>query len=152
MSRNMSRNRRFLLTPLLVLLLAVPMSAAAADAEVGCTLHYSMHGWSVFYSTASGSGVVECADGQRMQVALEATGGGITFGVIDIADGTGKFSGIYDIREVLGTYATAEAHAGAVKSAKAQVLTKGNVSLALTGLGDGWNVGVSFGAFTISPR
>ena len=35
------------------------------------------------------------------------------------------------------------------RSAAAQVLTKGNVSLALSGKGEGWNLGVAFGAFII---
>lgn len=50
---------------------------------------------------------------------------------------------------MLGGYATAEAHAGAVKSAKGQVMTKGPVSLALTGKGRGWDLGFAFGSFHI---
>ncbi len=38
---------------------------------------------------------------------------------------------------------------GAERFADAQVLTKGNVSLALSGKGEGWNLGVAFGAFSI---
>jgi hypothetical protein len=30
-------------------------------------------------------------------------------------------------------------------------MTKGDVSLALTGKGSGWNLGVAFGAFIIEP-
>jgi hypothetical protein len=30
-------------------------------------------------------------------------------------------------------------------------LTKGNVSLALSGKGRGWNIGIAFGAFIIEP-
>ena len=54
------------------------------------------------------------------------------------------------IDELLGSYAAAEAHAGAVKSAKAQVMTKGEVSLALSGTGRGWDLGIAFGKLTIS--
>ena len=39
--------------------------------------------------------------------------------------------------------------AGAEKSAAAQVPTRGNVSLALSGKGEGWNLGVAFGALVI---
>ena len=53
------------------------------------------------------------------------------------------------IDDVLGTYVSAEAHAGAVKSSEAGVVTKGEVSLALSGKGEGWDLGVAFGKFTI---
>jgi hypothetical protein len=39
-----------------------------------------------------------------------------------------------------------------VKSSQAQVLTKGTTSLALAGTGQGVNLGISVGKFTISPR
>ncbi len=135
-----------------LLLLALPMAAFAANSEVSCQLRFNMHGWSLFYKTSSGTGTVTCSDGQTMAVNLSAKGGGLTFGKTEIDDGLGKFSGIYDIREVLGTYVSAEAHAGATKSAKAQAMTKGNVSLALSGKGRGWDLGVAFGKFVISQR
>lgn len=141
---------RLVLVALLAALL--PLPALAAGAEVECTLRFTMHGWSVFYRTASGSGTVQCSDGQTMPVELSARGGGITFGKTEIDDGLGRFSGVYDIREVLGSYVAAEAHAGAVKSTKAQAMTKGPVSLALTGTGRGWDVGFAFGKFEITRR
>ena len=54
-------------------------------------------------------------------------------------NGHGVFSGLYNIKEVLGSYAAGTAHAGAVKSAQAMALTKGPVSLSLSGTGRGWN-------------
>ena len=39
-----------------------------------------------------------------------------------------------------------------VRSSKAQVVTKGPVTLALAGTGDGWDLGVAFGSFIISRR
>ena len=48
-------------------------------------------------------------------------GGGLTFGKSEIT-GVGKFSGVYDIREILGDYVNAEAHAGAVRSARSTVM------------------------------
>ncbi len=59
---------------------------------------------------------------------------------------------VRSIDEIFGTYAAAEAHAGAVKSSQAAVYTKGEVSLALAGTGRGVNVGIAFGAFTIEKR
>lgn len=135
-------------------LACMPVTAAqhASDVELSCTMHFNLSGWSVFYKTAKGTGTVSCNNGQHMAVALNAKGGGLSFGKSEISDGIGKFSGIFDIREVLGAYVNAEAHAGAVKSAKAQAMTKGTVSLALTGKGRGWDIGVAFGKFEISRR
>jgi hypothetical protein len=110
---------------------------------------FELHGWSAFYKKADGSGNVACSNGEHMQVHLRSRGGGLTFGKSNIT-GTGKFSGIFDIKEILGTYVTAGAHAGAVNSGKSVAMTKGNVALALHGSGKGWNLGVDFGKFTIS--
>ena len=54
------------------------------------------------------------------------------------------------IAEIFGSYAAAEAHAGAVQSAGAQVMTKGEVSLAWSGKGRGFDLGIAFGKLTIS--
>lgn len=124
---------------------------ARAAHEISCRMSFAMSGWSAFYKSSSGSGSIACSNGQRMHVSLSNKGGGLTFGRSQIS-GIGKFSGIYDIREVLGTYANAEAHAGAVNSVRSTVMTKGNVSLALTGSGHGWNLGVDFGKFVISQE
>ena len=132
---------------LLGALALVPVAAQAG--EISCKMSFSLSGWSVFYKTAKGSGTIRCSNGQTMHVRLSAKGGGLTFGKTRIDNGIGKFTGVYDIHEVLGHYANAEAHAGAVKSAGAQALTKGNVGLALSGKGEGWNLGVAFGAFII---
>ena len=80
---------------------------------------------------------------------LEARGGGITAGKSSIENGTGEFSNVKNIDEIFGSYANSEAHAGAVKSSGAQAMTKGEVSLALAGTGRGWDLGISFGKFTI---
>ena len=142
--------------PILATLALLAGVAFAAPVQAGptitCKLHFSMAGWSAFYKTASGTGTVTCSNGQRMSVAIDAKGGGLTFGKSNIQDGTGEFSGVHDIKDVLGTYASAEAHAGASKSAKAQAMTKGEVSLALAGKGAGWDLGIAFGKFTISGR
>jgi hypothetical protein len=127
-----------------------PAPARAAGANVDCTLAFTMKGWSAFYKTASGSGTIKCSNGQSMKVKLSAKGGGLTVGKSTIEDGKGEFSAVENISELLGSYVSAEAHAGAVKSAKAQVMTKGEVSLALSGTGRGWDLGIAFGKLTIS--
>ncbi len=131
--------------------LAVPATATAGG-KVKCRLSFQMSGWSIFYKESSGTGTIKCSNGQSMAVKLRAKGGGLTVGKSTIDDGHGDFSGVSNITELLGTYASAEAHAGAVESAKAQVVTKGEVSLALSGTGTGWDVGVAVGNFIISRR
>lgn len=136
-----------------VLLAALlPADQARAQAELDCRLSFSVSGWSVFYKTASGTGTVSCSNGQSMPVRIEARGGGLSVGKSRIDNGRGTFSGVSHMRDVLGGYASAEAHAGAVRSANARVVTKGPVSLALAGTGDGWDLGVAFGSFIISER
>lgn len=134
----------------LALLSAAGSTAAnAADAKVSCQLSFTMKGWSAFYKTASGSGTIKCSNGQSKAVKLSAKGGGLTVGKSTIEDGHGEFSGATGLDEVLGSYVAAEAHAGAVKSSQAQVMTKGEVSLALSGTGRGWDLGIAFGKLTI---
>ena len=144
-----------MLPPILLLALCAALilsPAAMAGGDLTCKMNYSLSGWSAFYKTLSGSGTVSCDNGQRMAVSIRSKGGGLTFGKSRIDNGVGEFSGVRDIHEVLGTYIAAEAHAGAVKSAHAQVVTKGEISLALSGTGEGWDLGVAFGNFIISAR
>lgn len=134
----------------LALLWAAGTTASyAAGANVSCKLSFTMKGWSAFYKTASGSGTIKCSNGQSKNVKLSAKGGGLTVGKSTIEDGHGEFSGVTGIDELLGSYVAAEAHAGAVKSSQAQVMTKGEVSLALSGTGRGWDLGIAFGKLTI---
>ena len=132
-------------------LLAVAAPAHARK-DLDCEMRFSLAGWSAFYKTASGEGTVTCTNGDSLRVVIEAKGGGLTFGKSEIRDGRGRFTEVYDIEDVLGAYASAGAHAGAAKAAEAQVLTKGPVSLALSGKGSGWDLGVAFGKFTIRRR
>lgn len=135
---------------LATVLLVAPGARAAGP--IDCHLSFSMSGWSLFYKTMSGEGTVSCDNGQRLPVRIRTKGGGLTFGKSRISNGVGEFSGVRDIRDVVGGYAAAEAHAGAGRSAKAQVVTKGPISLALSGKGEGWDLGVAFGSFVISAR
>jgi len=144
--------QRFLARFLAVLMVSTlgASAAFAAAAKVDCEMTFTMKGWSAFYKTASGEGVIKCNNGQSMNVKLRAKGGGLTVGKSTIEDGHGKFSAVASMSELLGAYASGEAHAGAVKSAQAQVMTKGEVSLALSGTGRGWDLGIAFGKLTIT--
>ena len=129
---------------------AVVVAADKAPAAVECNMKFNLKGWSVFYKTAEGSGRVTCNNGKTAKVKIKVTGGGITFGKMDIRDGNGTFSEVLHIGEVFGPYVAAEVHAGAVKSAQASVFTKGEISLAMTGTGRGVNIGIDFGKLVIS--
>jgi len=130
--------------------MGLPRAAYADTAELDCKLKFSLTGWSLIYKHAEGSGVVTCANGKSMPVKVEAHGGGITVGKSHIDNGTGKFSDVHKIEDVLGTYAQGDASIGAGKSGTAQVLTNGTVSLALARAGEGIDIGVSVGGFSIT--
>lgn len=130
-----------------------PVSTAhAGDATVKCDLVYDLSGWSLIYKHAEGAGTITCNNGQRANVSIAVVGGGLTAGKYQINNGKGEISNVHTINDVYGDYAQAGAEAGVVKSSQAQVLTKGTVSLALAGTGEGVNLGISAGKFTISKR
>lgn len=130
--------------------MAAVTAASASAADIDCKMTFTLSGWSAIYETASGTGVVTCENGQTMDVAISAKGGGLTVGKYKIDDGKGTFSDVTDISQVLGSYAKASAHVGVVGSVHAAAMTKGPVSLALTGKGQGWDIGAGFSSFTLS--
>ena len=130
----------------------VALAPQAWGSSTTCKMKYSLAGWSAVYSTASGSGAITCDNGQSAHVSLEAKGGGLTAGKSKIVNGSGTFSDVGSISELFGSYASAEAHAGMVGSSAAQVVTKGSVSLAFSGTGQGVDLGVTFGEFVIEKQ
>jgi len=136
---------------------AAPTSSLAAKKQerttklVECTMAFDLKSWSAFYKSSKGDGTITCDNGQTANVKITAKGGGITFGKSDVVNGTGNFTGARGIKELFGSYAQSEVHAGAGKSAAAQALTKGKISLALSGTGKGVDLGFAFGKFTIGP-
>ena len=147
--------KKVVLAGVITLQFFVTATVFAADktkTPADCHMDYSLKGWSVFYKTAEGNGRVTCSNGQRADVKISVTGGGLSFGKMEILDGKGTFSEVLNINEIFGEYIAAEAHAGAVKSAQASVYTKGEISLAMTGSGRGINIGIDFGKLEISKR
>ena len=142
------RVKAILTTAAVAALLAGP---AEADL-VSCKMTFNLSGWSFVYKQMKGEGKVTCSNGQRADVKIESHGGGFTIGKSDILNGEGTFSEVKDISEIFGTYAQAEAHGGATKGGAAQVMTKGEISLAIAGAGRGWDVGVSLSGLTIKRR
>lgn len=125
-------------------------TAQAADATVKCDMTFNLSGWSLIFKRAEGNGVVTCSNGQSAKVKIAVVGGGLTAGKYHIDNGKGEISNVHSIADVYGDYAQAGVEAGVVKSSQAQVMTKGTVSLAIAGTGEGVNLGISAGKFTIS--
>jgi hypothetical protein len=139
-----------ILFTILVLTFGATASKGAEKTETDCKMIFNLSGWSILYETASGTGSIKCDNGQSSVVNLQVRGGGITAGKYKLR-GKGDFSKVSDISELYGTYAAAEAHAGVIKSANAEIVTKGTVSLALAAKGRGINLGVGFSGFSIEP-
>ena len=131
-------------------ILAIVCGPALAEGTK-CRMKFDLESKAVFYKKGDGSGTITCDNGQSAQVEITTRGGGITFGKNKIVGGDGVFSAVDDIKELFGAYGEAEASAGAQKSAGANAMWKGDVSLALSGTGKGISVGFSFGKFKIKP-
>ena len=123
--------------------------AEAAEAQLDCTMRFSLTGWSLIYKHSEGTGKITCENGQSMDVKINAHGGGLTVGKSHIDNGKATFTDVHKMSDILGTYAQADASAAAGKSGTAQVMTKGTVSMALAGAGEGVDIGISIGGFTI---
>jgi len=143
---------------LLLILLGAPLAAKDKEKkedtrpETQCHLKFDLSSWSVFYKQGKGNGTITCDNGQTSAVKISTHGGGVTFGKSKIVNGHGTFSKVHDIADLYGGYAESEAHAGASGSADAHAMWNGDVSLALSGSGKGWNLGFDFGKFKISPK
>ncbi|MGA9340894.1 MAG: hypothetical protein WBV61_00995 [Rhodanobacteraceae bacterium] len=133
--------------------IAAPQAEAAMGASntktLDCQMAFVLNGWSAAYLTAQGHGTVKCNNGKTLPVTLDAKGGGLTAGAFKINDGHADFTNVHKITDVLGDYGMAKAHAGAAKTAQGAVMTKGNVTASLGGTGDGWDIGIGFGKFSI---
>jgi hypothetical protein len=139
---------RLVLRTIMIAAVMAAGSARAADGDLHCTLRFQTKTWSIIYKSATGFGTIHCSNGQSLRVKLSAKGGGLTAGKSE-ESGHGDFSPVGHINDLLGGYAAAQAHAGAVNSVQAQVMTKGEVSLALTGKGHGWSLGVDLSELKI---
>lgn len=132
------------------LLLGMSLPAAAAKGPQECTLRYTLTGWSVLYSTASGTGKVTCKDGRSLTVKIRARGAGLSFGRLGTIEGHGRFTGVYRIRDVLGSYMAVDAHAGAHRAGSAHAMSNGPVGLRMVGKGRGWDLGFAISKVTLS--
>ena len=136
--------KRFLVCLMLVVFL---FQSKISLASVDCGMDFNFKTWSFLYKTGKGSGVLTCGK-EKIPVVITSHGGGATFGKSKI-HGHASFTGVDKVADVFGSYATAQAHAGMIKSSNAQVLTKGDVSMSLTAVGKGIDLGIAFGSFEI---
>lgn len=120
-----------------------------AQAET-CTMKYNMKGWSAFYKTYKGTGVVTCPSGKSATVNLSLKGGGFTFGASNITNGKAKLHGINKLSDIYGGAFALGGHAGFTKSVEGRWVPRGSRSLTLSGKGTGYDIGWSMGAFKIS--
>ena len=120
-----------------------------AVAEMKCEMEFQLKSWSVFYKSGKGSGTVTCDNGKKARVSIRTHGGGITFGKSNIT-GHGEFKNVPSMQDIYGSYASAGGHAGVVKSASAQSLSKDDITLDISGTGTGVDLGFDFGDFKIS--
>ena len=125
---------------------------AEEKASIKCHMNFTLNSWSVFYKSGKGHGTITCDNGQKAAVKIRTHGGGITFGKSKILEGVGTFSKVNNIHDLFGGYAESAAHAGVSDSGAVHAMWKGDVSLAISGTGKGWNLGINFGSFKISPK
>ncbi|NOQ17399.1 MAG: hypothetical protein GQ581_10105 [Methyloprofundus sp.] len=132
-----------------LLSVAILMSCSYAAQAMDCNITYNLKGWSAFYKTATGTGMLSCSNGQSANVKLNLKGGGFTIGVIDITAGKGKVFGVKSINDVFSGHFTMGAHAGFIKSVEGRLVPHKTGVLRMHGKGTGYNIGFYLGALKI---
>ena len=76
--------------------------------------------------------------------------------ILELAAREGRLLLSHDVNTMTAAfqrpYISADGHAAATRAAEGWAMSKGEVSLALSGTGRGVSIGFSFGGFTIQPR
>ena len=122
-----------------------------SGAMTTCTMKFKMSGFSLIYKRYDGLGEIHCRNGERAQVALTSNSIGFTIGKSEI-EGDAVFSEVRNINEIFGDFVSMESHAGFINSFDAQLLTRGEISLALKGRGRGLDIGATIGDLNIKRR
>lgn len=118
---------------------------------ISCSMTYKLEGFSLAYRQYDGTGEVNCDNGQKALVSLSSKSIGFTIGYSSI-EGEGYFTEVKNINEILGNYLSLGNHFGINKSVDRQILTSGEISLALTGRGHGFDIGFTIGDLSIKWR
>lgn len=131
--------------------ITAPSVAPPAAGLMTCTMKFRMSGFSLIYKHYDGTGEIQCRNGEKAQVILTSNSVGFTIGKSEI-EGDGVFSEVRSLNEVFGDYASMESHVGFINSFDAQLLTRGEISLALKAQGRGIDIGATFGDLNIRKR
>jgi len=126
------------------------LSPVWADPYTSCTMTYKLSGISLVLKIYEGTGNISCSNGQHAIVELSSKSIGFTIGKSEI-EGTGTFTSVKNLNEIYGSFVSLEGHAGATQSFDGQVLTRGEISLELSGKGRGLDIGVTLGELSITP-
>lgn len=116
-----------------------------------CSMTYKLEGFSLAYRQYDGTGEVTCVNGEKASVKLSSKSIGFTIGYSEI-EGEGYFTEVKSIDEILGNYISLGNHFGFSRSVDRQVLTRGEISLVLTGRGHGFDIGFTIGDLSINWR
>lgn len=116
-----------------------------------CSMTYKLEGFSLAYRQYDGTGEVTCVNGEKASVKLSSKSIGFTIGYSEI-EGEGYFTEVKSIDEILGNYISLGNHFGFSRSVDRQVLTRGEISLVLTGRGHGFDIGFTIGDLSIKWR
>jgi hypothetical protein len=133
---------------LVIALIGTSSVFAESATGIECTIRFQLKkNWAV-YERADGPGMVSCADGTAIPVVVVDRGAGLSVGVSKI--GTGNFSNVHRISDVIGSYAQTGMQGGtATSSRQAQLMMKGGGSLALAGTGEGSDLGIGLASSAI---
>lgn len=138
------------------LVVLVALTARAEDekpqSKIKCEMEFSMKGWAALYRTASGSGTITCSNGETIDVELESRGFGLAAGEAEVSDARGVFSPVAKTEQLLGTYIGRSAVAAAGAADAAGAFTKGDVSLAVYGEGEGKGLAAGGARVTIKRK
>lgn len=146
--------RRLSIIAFVIIMFSPHLTAALEtdDEKLECRISFSSDEWSAAYARMVGQGVVSCNDGSSQPVWLWAEGVGVTAGMWKITDGKGRFHNVVRIDDVLGEYISLSGDIGISKAVTARILSKGEVTLSLTGKGEGFDVGIAINKVKITAK
>lgn len=134
-----------------LLLSSALLSSAQANGLTTCTMNFKMSGFSLIYKRYDGTGEIRCRNGESASVILTSNSIGFTIGKSEIS-GVANISDVKSINEIYGDFVSLESHAGFLNSFDAQLLTRGEISMAMKAEGRGIDIGATIGDLTIKRR
>lgn len=146
---NLMKHTASMLIAAVACIMASPIFRAA-EGHLDCTLRFTARQWSPLRGAVTGTGMLMCTDGSAVPVIVDASGPGITAERWNITDGWGVFDHVTRMEDALGRYTAIEGDIGVSAAGTVQTLTKGKLSLGLSGKGKGFVAGIAIRNFSIS--